>query len=170
MADVSTDTQREQEVYRLLTKLFLMVDDYDRRFFAEHDLSARQFFALQYLGEKPGRTMVELSRILLTDKSNVTAIVDRLERGGLATRTADPNDRRVNLIVLTPEGRRVRDRVNAEHQAHIRELFGAETDERLQAMLNLLRPLSVRLEAYLTHDEGATRRTGTNDRDGAGDE
>ncbi len=171
MADARDSGHLEQEVYRLLTKLFLMIDDYDRRFFAEHGLSARQFFALQHLDEEQGRSMVELSRLLLTDKSNVTAIVDRLEEDRWATRTADPNDRRVNLVVLTLAGRRVRDRVNAEHQARLHELFGVESDERLQAMLDLLQPLSAHLETYLAREDGAASRVAANgdDRPGNGD-
>jgi DNA-binding MarR family transcriptional regulator len=166
MADARGNGQLEQEVYRLLTKLFLMVDDYDRRFFAEHRLNARQFWALQHLTEERGCSMGELSRMLLTDKSNVTAIVDRFEEDGWATRTADPSDRRVNLIVLTPEGRRVRDQVNVKHEARIRDLLGAEADERLRMMLELLQPLSGRLETYLAREDGAAR-VAANGHDGA---
>ncbi len=156
------DADVDQQVYQLLTKLFLMVDDYDRRFFAEHGLSARQFFALDHLDEERGRSMGELSRLLLTDKSNVTAIVDRLEKDGWATRTADPNDRRVNLIVLTPAGRSVHDRVKAEHQARIQELFAVETEAQLNALLALLQPLSDRIESYLARDEVTVPRADGN--------
>src|SRR5262245_54972804 len=103
------------ELYSLLKTVFLLLDDHDRRFFAEHNLNARQFWALQHLDEEQGRSMVDLSRALLTDKSNVTAIVDRLEKFGWATRTPGPHDRRVFLITLTPAGRQVRDRVDAQH-------------------------------------------------------
>ena len=45
------------------------------------------------------------------DASNATWIVDRLEARGLAERRAKPGDRRVKLVVLTPEGLRTRQRL-----------------------------------------------------------
>src|SRR5690348_14960146 len=95
-------TSIEQDVYRMLTKTFILLDDCDRHFFAEFGLSTRQFWALTHLDEQQGCSMVDLSRVLFTDKSNVTGIVDRLERLNLVIRTSAPHDRRVILIKLTP--------------------------------------------------------------------
>ena len=138
-----------QDVYQMLKKAFLLLDDYDRRFFTNYDLSPRQFWALQHLDEHQGRSMVDLSRALLTDKSNVTAIVDRLEQASLARRTPAANDRRVFLITLTPEGRRLRDFVAKEHEARIHELFGMVSNSHLHILLDALTPISDNLESYL---------------------
>jgi len=55
--------------------------------------------------------MHELATVLACDNSNVTGIVDRLEARGLVAREASLNDRRVKLVALTPDGRRVRERL-----------------------------------------------------------
>src|SRR5262245_28921867 len=68
----------------------------------EFDLLPPHLFALKNL-DRP-RPMGELARMLFCDSSNVTGIVDRLEERGLVARTADENDRRVRLLVLTSEG------------------------------------------------------------------
>src|SRR5437764_7027210 len=115
----SNDDQVEQEIYRMLTKTFILLDECDRHFFAEYGLSTRQFWALQQLDREQGCSMVDLSRLLLTDKSNVTGIVDRLERLNLVTRTPDPHDRRVILITLTPEGQHLRDMLSEQHRTRI---------------------------------------------------
>jgi DNA-binding MarR family transcriptional regulator len=60
--------------------------------------------------DKP-RTMSEVAEFLHCDNSNVTGIVDVLEEKGLATRQPAARDRRVKLIALTAEGRRVRGRL-----------------------------------------------------------
>jgi DNA-binding MarR family transcriptional regulator len=52
--------------------------------------------------------MSEIAAVLHCDNSNVTGIVDGLEEKGLATRQASESDRRVKLIALTAEGRKVR--------------------------------------------------------------
>jgi len=57
------------------------------------------------------RTMSEIAAVLHCDNSNVTGIVDGLEEKGLATRRPSDGDRRVKLIELTAEGRRVRARL-----------------------------------------------------------
>ena len=67
------------------------------------------FGALRAL-DRP-RTMCEIATVLHCDNSNVTGIVDGLEEKGLARREPSPSDRRVKLIALTPEGRRVRARL-----------------------------------------------------------
>src|SRR6476619_7224221 len=57
------------------------------------------------------RTMSEIAPVLHCDNSNVTGIVDGWEEKGLATRRPSEADRRVKLIALTAEGRRVRARL-----------------------------------------------------------
>jgi DNA-binding MarR family transcriptional regulator len=57
------------------------------------------------------RTMSEIAAVLHCDNSNVTGIVDVLEEKGLARREPSSADRRVKLIALTAEGRRVRTRL-----------------------------------------------------------
>jgi DNA-binding MarR family transcriptional regulator len=72
----------------------------------ESGLRPAAFGALRVLDEP--RTMSEIATFLRCDNSNVTGIVDGLETRGLAERTSSPGDRRVKLIALTAEGRRLR--------------------------------------------------------------
>jgi DNA-binding MarR family transcriptional regulator len=58
------------------------------------------------------RTMSEIAQALRCDPSNVTGIVDGLEERGLALREPSPDDRRVKLIALSAEGRRLRGRLS----------------------------------------------------------
>jgi DNA-binding MarR family transcriptional regulator len=46
----------------------------------------------------------ELATRLHCDKTNVTGLVDRLERRALVTRRSDPADRRVTQVSLTDDG------------------------------------------------------------------
>jgi len=77
----------------------------------EFDLVPPQWIALQALDEP--KPMGEIAKRLACDSSNVTWITDRLEDRGLVERQAAEYDRRVKLLVLTPEGRRLRDRIEA---------------------------------------------------------
>jgi DNA-binding MarR family transcriptional regulator len=75
----------------------------------ELDLRPAAFGTLRML-DRP-RTMSEIAGALQCDNSNVTGIVDSLEAKGLARRRPSEEDRRVKLIELTPQGRRVQARL-----------------------------------------------------------
>jgi MarR family transcriptional regulator, organic hydroperoxide resistance regulator len=76
----------------------------------ELDLRPAAFGTLRML-DRP-RTMSEVAAALQCDNSNVTGIVDNLEEKGLAQRRSSADDRRVKLIELTAEGRRVQARLS----------------------------------------------------------
>jgi DNA-binding MarR family transcriptional regulator len=78
---------------------------------AEYGLKPPQFFALQALDSPV--PMSSVAHVLRCDRSAVTWITDRLEERGYVERLADPADRRVKLLALTAEGKRVRDEIRA---------------------------------------------------------
>src|SRR3954452_4043111 len=78
---------------------------------AEYGLKPPQFFALQALDEPV--PMSSVANVLRCDRSAVTWITDRREERGYAERLADPGDRRVKLLALTDQGRRVREEIRS---------------------------------------------------------
>jgi MarR family transcriptional regulator, organic hydroperoxide resistance regulator len=78
---------------------------------AEYGLKPPQFFALNALDEPV--PMSSVANILRCDRSAVTWITDRLEERGYVERRSDERDRRVKLLALTDEGRRVREEIQA---------------------------------------------------------
>ena len=68
-------------------------------------LRLRHMAVLAAADEAPSSQLV-LGRRLAMDPSDVTATVDDLENGGLATRSTDPTDRRRKVVTLTTAGRR----------------------------------------------------------------
>jgi DNA-binding MarR family transcriptional regulator len=103
---------------------------------AEYGLKPPQFFALQALDEPV--PMSSVANVLRCDRSAVTWITDRLEERGYVERLAAPRDRRVKLLALTDEGRRVRDEIRARLAVPPEALTGlSRTDQR--ALRDLLR-------------------------------
>ena len=78
---------------------------------AEFAVSPMGLRLLQTLEPGVEMPMSALAECLGCDASNVTGMVDRLERRGMLERRDDPGDRRVKLIALTDEGATVRERV-----------------------------------------------------------
>src|SRR3954466_9475202 len=77
----------------------------------EYGLKPPQFFALDALDEP--MPMNAIASMLRCDRSAVTWITDRLEERGYVERQSDERDRRVKLLALTEEGRRVREEIRA---------------------------------------------------------
>lgn len=76
----------------------------------EYGLRPPAVFTMKELDEP--KPMGKIAEMLACDNSQVTWITDRLEERGLVERRPDPSDRRVKLLALTDEGRRVRDEID----------------------------------------------------------
>ncbi|MFE4592693.1 MarR family winged helix-turn-helix transcriptional regulator [Streptomyces laurentii] len=80
---------------------------------ASENLTASQGKALTVLRRGPA-AMRALAETMTCDASNMTGIIDRLEKRGLVRREASPSDRRVKNVILTTEGERVTDAIRAK--------------------------------------------------------
>lgn len=86
--------------------------------------------------------IMRLRDLLLIHGSSATYLVDRLVREGWLEREADPRDRRVSIVHLTPEGReRMRDGVRALAAIGFGSVADMGEDDRrtLSALLAALR-------------------------------
>jgi DNA-binding MarR family transcriptional regulator len=100
------------EAWALFFRLFLLNKPRMMALAQELDLAPMQLNALRVLGESDEeRTMSSLASALVCDPSNVTGIVDRLVARGLLERREAAHDRRVKLLSLTDEGKRVREQI-----------------------------------------------------------
>jgi DNA-binding MarR family transcriptional regulator len=118
-------------------------DDFNRRF-AALELSPAQYSTLAAIGANPGRTQSEIAGALGVQRPNFVAMMDELERRGLAERQRTLADRRSRALALTAAGAalvaRAR-RVQAEQEKEIEKLIGREGRERLVAALTRLADL-----------------------------
>lgn len=89
------------------------------RLFEAHGLTIQQYNVLRIVrgGPVKGHPIYEIERRMIYRFANVTRLVDRLEVQGLLKRVADPKDRRVSRVVITPKGRRLMDRLDEPVQA-----------------------------------------------------
>ena len=94
--------------YRALLELLRAADtiwDASRVFFSRWDLSPSQFNVLNLLRlTRGGLSQTGLSEQLIMHRSNVTGLVDRLEKRGLVARRDAAGDRRAYNVVLTAAG------------------------------------------------------------------
>lgn len=77
------------------------------QFLSQYGVTPPQMEILTVLGKEGGVPLNRLSERLCCACSNVTGIVDRLERDGLVKRERSSDDRRVITLQLTDEGRKL---------------------------------------------------------------
>ncbi|PYK62330.1 MAG: hypothetical protein DME21_06695 [Verrucomicrobia bacterium] len=136
--------------YRALLQLLRTAEtlwNVSRLFFARWDLSPSQFNILNLLYDRPeGCTQIELSRLLIMHRSNVTGLVDRLEVRGLVQRRDSPHDRRVYRVILTAAGRKLLQQILPRYYAAAEEVWGTLPARRANQLINELTRLCANAE------------------------
>ncbi|ABL73149.1 MULTISPECIES: MarR family winged helix-turn-helix transcriptional regulator [Paracoccus] len=105
-----------------------------------HDTTLPRFDVMAALyRRREGVTMSELSRMLLVSNGNATAVVDRLEKDGLARRTPSETDRRTVFVSLTPEGLAAFESFAADHEAEVNRIFAGLTEQDIDLLTEILK-------------------------------
>lgn len=108
---------------------------------AEVGLTPQQVEVLDVLGREDGVPLGCLRDALCCVGSNVTALVDRMERDGLVERRRDADDRRVVRLCLTPAGRE-KLALLGDPRRCCPETLGVLTTEERRRLVALLRKLA----------------------------
>jgi DNA-binding MarR family transcriptional regulator len=103
-----------------------------------HDLSVAQFDVLAQIGAHESYerlTQQELAQRLLVTEGNITQLLDKLEERGLISRCREG---RIKRLVLTDEGRRLRDAAVPAQERFQAEQFAALSIDEQRTLLRLL--------------------------------
>ena len=124
---------------RLLTCTTLIENEVCRRLRENFDVTLPRFDLLAQLDRAPnGMTLGELSQRMMVSNGNITGLVDRLVAQDLISRKPAPNDRRVQIVKLTAEGRRFFRTMARANADWIGELFGDLSEGDIEALMRLL--------------------------------
>lgn len=93
------------------------------------------------LVEKNDQAMSELSKLLSLDNSTITGLIDRLERAGLVQRQANPKDRRVSLIHITPQGIKEADKAGRIINRINQEIMSCFSNSEIKSFGKILKGL-----------------------------
>ena len=109
---------------------------------AQEGVRRQHFAVLSSLAEQGAASQATLGRRLWIDRSDLHALVGELESGGLIARVRDEQDRRRNVVRLTPRGRaalkRLEKRIDAAQKALLQPLSAPERRELVRLLERLL--------------------------------
>lgn len=144
-ADNGLDSESESKnSLRLWLHLFKCTKQLEQemsdRFRESYSSSFSRFDVLAHLSEagKTGLSTSILAASLLASKGNITRLLDRMEGDGLLERKLSKEDRRVNIIYLSAQGAELFQRMAADHEAWVLQVFESIVASEKEELLRLL--------------------------------
>ena len=105
------------------------------------DLTFSQFAVLEALYHLGAMNQGEVSAKVLKSGSNITTVIDNLERDGLVRRERDEKDRRVVYVDITEAGRRKIEAVLPGHVAALVDEFSVLSPSEQETLSRLCKKL-----------------------------
>jgi DNA-binding MarR family transcriptional regulator len=132
-----------------LESAFALIDILDAELQERAGMSLRWYDVLVHLETGEGLAMNELAARILSSKSGLTRVVDRMEEAGLVRRERSVSDRRVISVFITDHGRKtMRAARKVHHQgiqthflAHLSAVDLAALAQALEKVREHVRPL-----------------------------
>lgn len=118
---------------RALFQASALLDPIRLRLWDEASITVTQMRLLGHLLEGEPLSNADLAERLYVTRPSVSALLERLERGGFIRREVAPNDRRGICIWLEPRGREVVESLRQETREYAAGLMDGMDDEQLAA-------------------------------------
>lgn len=144
-----TSLMASQMLYRWIQKAYVLFDDYDRQTLERFQLNTSQYRTLLLFDEEGGKRLTTISKRLLLSKSTITRVIDELEDRGWVERIPDPEDRRAQRVVLTPDGIQKRREICEAHRQALDEVFQHFSESDRENFDSLLKNLCSSLQGTL---------------------
>lgn len=110
--------------------------------FEEYAITSEQWYVLHLLTEEDSITQLELSKRTEKDPTNITRILDQLERKGWILRKVNAVDRRSYLIDVTPSGRTLSQFLSPIEEEFTSKIEAILTQDQLDTLKLSLRTIN----------------------------
>lgn len=105
------------------------------------NLNVNEFAAMEVLYHKGCLTTQELIDYVLIANSSMTYVLDILAKKKMITRNKDPQDRRIQKISLTENGRELFGDIYEQHFKHMRSFFDVLSPEEEKTLQEYLKKI-----------------------------
>lgn len=117
-----------------------------------YGVTATQLSVIKLLQEIGDLSLGALSKQIRAHNSTVTGIVDRMEAGGLVERARSEEDRRVWIIRLTQQGRRVAEKAQVSPWDTLRGALESLATGEQEKLLSILKKLALMITTEATRN------------------
>ncbi len=130
----------EEAIYSLVL-IYNVITDEMTTYLSGYDLTPGKFnilMAVKHQGGKEGISQVEVSKRLIVTPSNMTKLIDKLEKDALVTRSGLDGDRRVNILKITPKGSKLLDSIWQGYDERLQKLLSSLNVSEQKTLASLL--------------------------------
>jgi MarR family 2-MHQ and catechol resistance regulon transcriptional repressor len=135
------------QLWLVLMKAFHALSHYAAATLAETGLGDSDFRVLEALLHKGPLPVNVLGPKVFLTPGSISVAVDRLYKQQLVTRTEDAKDRRIRVVALTPKGRKLIEKIFAEHAAKMDALAEGLSAKERRRLVDGLKALGKRAAA-----------------------
>lgn len=162
---MSSDAQRHDQttgpkLWIVLARAYRALREWTERSIASQGMCLSDFMALEVLLHKGPMTMSAIGEKVLLANASMTSVVDRLHERGLVLRRSCDSDRRIRIVDLTAEGRKLIRTLYARHEKDIEEVMEGLSPAERSSMRSGLKKIGLAaIEAAHTHEAPTNRRS-----------
>ncbi|MFZ1528928.1 MAG: MarR family transcriptional regulator [Ferruginibacter sp.] len=102
------------------------------------NISIEQWSVLYHLWKEDGMSQQQLCDATFRDKPSITRLVDNLEKLKLVKRVASKDDRRINMIYLTPEAQKLQEQTMDVANQTLNEALAGVTNGQVEIAKEVL--------------------------------
>lgn len=135
-----SDRLNEEVIYNI-AQAYSIVDRTMSVLLAKHGLNPAKFNILmmvKHVGKEKGIPQNALSKLLLVTTSNITRMIDKLEKSKYVVRVPLEGDRRVHLLRITAKGSGLLDAVWPEYKIVVDDLVAKGLNGRECGQVSML--------------------------------
>lgn len=143
LASIGVETGKgkyyEETVYSLAL-IYNVITDEMTKYLSAYDLTPGKFNILLAVkqGGTEGISQVDVSKRLIVTPSNMTKLIDKLEKDGLVTRSSLAGDRRVNILKITAKGTKLLDSAWEGYNERLQKLLSSLNIKEQKTLSTLL--------------------------------
>jgi len=123
-----------KDTIHLLTEVRRVFDPHSRAVWMDLDLTIGQLKSLFFIAHEGSTSLGKLAAALGVTPPNVTGIVERLVEQGLVNREENPENRRMLLLHLTAEGKKLMFELRESGSGQLTKMLNQFSDEDLKAL------------------------------------
>ena len=113
-----------------------------------HDinLTPEQYLVMDILWDEESLSQQTIADILQKDKNSVTKFIDSLEKKGLVYRSIDKNDRRINNIFVSEEGRRLKQKTTDVAVNTMKSILNGISEDELATCITVMEKIKKNID------------------------
>ena len=130
-------------LWLILWKAYRALETHSFQSIAGLGIGLSDFAALELLLHKGPQPVNTIGKKIMLTSGSITTTIDRLEAKNLVRRTASPDDQRVRIVQLTPEGRKLISCAFTQHRKDMEHAAAALNPAERRQLIRLLKKLGL---------------------------